>query len=151
MLLDHQLVPETIVRPKSFVGLMALYESNFLRLNQVIPELYRLDGYYKSRVAGDCDLHVEIIERSRYTITMSLSYYFDDAGKRVADPDMNIRVYLDCNLAEARQFDGEYRHPTLRKLSNQHRQELNARWRRNILLNKWLEYLIDQGHLVLER
>ena len=75
MLLDYQLVPETIAKPQSFLGLMALYESNYLRLHQLIPELERLDGYYRSCVAGACDLHIEIIERSRYTVTLSLSYF----------------------------------------------------------------------------
>lgn len=151
MLFDYQLVPETIVRPKSFVGLMALYESNFLRLMQLIPELHRLDGYYRSRVAGDCDLHVEILDRSRYTITMSLSYFFNENGARVADPDMQVRVYLDGRMAEAMSFCGEHRHSALRRLSRAHRHELDRRWRRNIVLNKWLDFLMDQGHLILER
>lgn len=151
MLQEHQLVPETIVRPKSFVGLMALYESNYLRLLNLIPELHRLDGYYRSTVAGDCDLHVEILERSRYTITLSLSYFFCEDNVRVADPDMKVRLYLDGRLAEAMRFSGEHRHAGLRRLSRAHRHELNARWRRNILLNKWLDYLMDQGHLILER
>ena len=73
--LDSQLVPQTIVRPNSFVGLMALYESNFLRLLRLLPEIDRLDGCFRSRVAGDCDLYVEIIETSRYTITLSLTYH----------------------------------------------------------------------------
>ena len=55
---------------------MALYESNYLRMLRLIPELHRLDGYYRSNVAGDCDLHVEILERSRYTVTLSLSLPF---------------------------------------------------------------------------
>ncbi len=130
---------------------MSLYESNYLRLQRLIPELNRLDGYYKSRVAGDCDLHVEILERSRYTITLSLSYFFYENGTRVADPDMKIRVYLDGQLAETMGFCGEHRHTELRRLCRMHRAELDIRWRRNIVLNKWLEYLMDQGHLVLER
>jgi uncharacterized protein len=151
MLLDHQLVPETIVKPKSFVGLMALYESNYLRLQQLIPELDRLDGYFKSRVAGACDLHVEIIERSRYTITLSLSYFFYENDNRVADPDLQVRAYLDGRLAEAMHVGSDHRHPELCRLSREHRQVLDQRWRRNILLNKWLDYLMDQGHLILER
>ncbi|MFQ6004604.1 MAG: DUF1249 domain-containing protein [Woeseia sp.] len=151
MLLDYQLVPETIAKPRSFVGLMSLYESNYLRLQQLIPELERLDGYYRSRVAGDCDLHVEIIERSRYTVTLSLSYFFYEAGRRIADPDMNVRAYLDGRVAEAMGFCGAHRHAELRRLSWVHAEELDARWRRNIVLNKWLEYLMDQGHLILER
>ena len=151
MLQESSLVPETIVKPKSFVGLMAVYESNYLRLQQLIPDIERLDGYYRSRVAGDCDLHLEIIERSRYTITLSLSYFFVENGKRIADPDMRVRVYLDGQLAEAMQFKGDHRHPGLRRLIRAHRHELDQRWRRNMVLNKWLEFLMDQGHLILER
>ncbi len=151
MLQDYLLVPETIVKPKSFVGLMSLYESNYLRLLQLIPELNRLDGYYRSRVAGDCDLHVEILERSRYTVTMSLSYFFYEEGVRISDPDMKVRVYLDGQLAESMGFSGERRHTAFGRLMRMHRAELDARWHRNIILNKWLDYLMDQGHLILER
>jgi uncharacterized protein len=151
MLLDYQLVPQTIVKPRSFVGLMLLYESNFLRLKHLIPELDRLDGHYKSRVAGDCDLHLEILNRSKYTITLSLSYFFNDNGVRIADPDMKIRAYLDGHLAEVMSLSGDHRHAEIRRLTSEHRGELGTRWRRNIVLNKWLEYLMHQGHLILER
>ena len=151
MLQDYLLVPETIVKPRSFVGLMSLYESNYLRLQQLIPELNRLDGCFRSRVAGNCDLHVEILERSRYTVTLTLSYFFYEEGERIADPDMKVRAYLDGQLAESITFFGERQHAESRRQSRLHRGELNSRWRRNIILNKWLEYLMDQGHLILER
>ena len=151
MLLDYQLVPETLIKPKSFVGLMAVYESNYLRLLHVIPELERLDGCFRSRIAGDCELHVEILERCRYTVTLSLTYYFESDEGRVADPDMTVRAYLDGQLAEAMSLNGNHCHARLRRLAKMHRVELDARWRRNVVLNKWLEYLIDQGHLILER
>ncbi len=151
MLLDYQIVPQTIVKPKSFVGLMAMYESNYLRLLHLIPELERLDGCFRSRVAGDCELYVEILERSRYTVTLSLTYYFETDDGRIADPDMTVRAYLDGQLAEVMQLSGHHRHVELRRLRRAHRLELDARWRRNVVLNKWLEYLTDQGHLILER
>jgi uncharacterized protein YqiB (DUF1249 family) len=151
MLLDSQLVPETLVRPRSFVGLMAVYESNYLRLLRLVPELERLDGCFHSRVAGDCELHVEFLERSRYTITMSLTYRFESDAGLVADPDMRVRAYLDGRLAEAMSLGGDHQHAEIRRLVRENRRELGARWRRNIILNKWLEYLSDQGHLILER
>ena len=69
---------------------------------------------------------------------------------------MKIRVYLDGQLTEAMEFSGmglsdDHRHVELRRLSRAHRHELDVRWRRNIVLNKWLDYLMDQGHLILER
>jgi uncharacterized protein len=151
MLLDSQLVPQTSVRPRSFVGLMALYESNYLRLLRLVPELERLDGCFRSRVAGDCELFVEILERCRYTITMSLTYHFETGDGRLADPDMKVRAYLDGRLAEAMSVAGDQRHAELRRLLRQSRHELDARWRRNVIFNKWLEYLSDQGHLILDR
>jgi uncharacterized protein YqiB (DUF1249 family) len=153
MLLDSRIVPETIVKPRSFVGLMALYESNYLRLLSLVPNLERLDGCYRSRVAGDCDLHLEIMERSRYTLTLSLTYYFDTDAGRVADPDMLIRAYFDGQLAEAMNLggiDGDYQHAELRRMLKSQQSELDARWKRNTVLNKWLDYLMEQGHLVLD-
>ena len=151
MLLDSQLVPETIAKPGSFVGLMALYESNYLRLWRILPELDRLDGCFRSRVAGDCDLYVEILERCRYTVTLSLTYRFETDDGFLLKPDMTIRAYLDGRLAEAMSIGREQRHPTLRQLVYEHSKELDRRWRSNMVLNKWLDYLSEQGHLVLER
>ncbi len=151
MLLDSHIVPETIVKPKSFVGLMALYESNYLRLLGLIPEIDRIDGCFRSRVAGDCDLYVEIIERCRYTVTLSLTYQFPTDNGLLVDPDMSVRVYLDGQQAEVLAIGKHQHHAALQRLVRAHREELDRRWRCNMILNKWLDYLSDQGHLILER
>lgn len=151
MMLDSRLVPETVVRPRSFVGLMALYESNYLRLKRLLPELERLDGCFRSRVAGECDLHLEILERSRYTVTLSMTYHLEVDDGLLVDPDITVRAYLDGGLAEAMAIGNRQRNVALRRLVREHRRELDRRWRRNMVLNKWLEYLSDQGHLVLDR
>lgn len=151
MLLDSRLVPETIIKPRSFAGLMSMYESNYLRLLNLIPELERIDGCYRSRVAGECDLHLEILQRERYTLTMSMTYYFNNETEIVADPDMLVRVYFDGQLAEAMSLGKDHRHVQFRRLFRAHGNELGRRWTRNLILNKWLEYLLDQGHLILEQ
>ena len=150
-MLDSLLVPQTIVKPRSFVGLMALYESNYLRLLRVLPELEQLDGCFRSRVAGDCDLHLEVLERCRYTVTLSLTYHLKTDDGLILDPDITVRAYLDGRLAEAMMVGNRQRHMVLRKFLDEHHRELDLRWRRNIVLNKWLEYLSDQGHLILDR
>ena len=130
---------------------MSVYESNYLRLLRLIPELNRIDGCFHSRVAGDCDLHVEILERSRYTVTLSLTYHFETDEGLLVDPDMTVRAYLDGQLAEAMAIGKRQRHPSLQRLVKAHGGELGRRWRRNVVLNKWLDYLSEQGHLVLDR
>lgn len=130
---------------------MSVYESNYLRLLHLIPDLDQIDGCYRSRVAGDCDLHVAIMERSRYTVTLTLTYYFQTDNGMVADPDMLVRAYLDGQLAEAVSLGRKHRHVEFQRLVREQGRELGSRWDHNMVLNKWLEYLIDQGHLILDR
>ena len=73
-------------RPGSFVSLMSLYESNYIRLAWLVPDLHGVEGSQVSHVAGDCPLHLAVDERARYTTTFRLTYVFDDAGTPLADP-----------------------------------------------------------------
>lgn len=147
MIADSLLIPETIVRPRSFTGLMTMYESNYLRLLRLAPALRELEGAHVSRVPGDCDLHLEVLERTPYTSTLSMTYRFEEAGEGiVADPDLTVRVYFDGCLAEAMHLADHHRHELFRQLASAFRSELDSRWARNVMLNKWLEYCLDRGH-----
>ncbi len=68
-----------------------------------------------------------------------------------SDPDMLIRVYLDGQQTEVLSIGEPRTHAALHRLIVEHQGELDRRWRVNIVLNKWLEYLSDQGHLILDR
>ena len=43
------------------------------------------------------------------------------------------------------------RHVEFHRLLKEQGKELGARWQKNMVLNKWLDYLLDQGHLIFER
>jgi len=133
-------------RPGSFVSLMSLYESNYIRLAALVPELHTIEGVHVSRVAGDCALHLAVDERSRYTTTIRLTYVFDDAGQPLADPDLLIRVYHDARLAEVQACARWHRHSLLEALRSQLARALGDRWLRNVMLNKWLDYCVERGH-----
>jgi uncharacterized protein len=133
-------------RPGSFVSLMSLYESNYIRLAWLVPDLHTVQGAQTSQVAGDCPLHLEVAERSRYTTTLRLTYIFDEAGAPLADPDLMIRVYHDARLAEVQACARWHRHSLLESLRSQLARQLGERWLRNIMLNKWLDYCVERGH-----
>lgn len=149
---DSLIVPETLVKPRSFAGLMSVYESNYLRLNTLIPHLDAVSGTRCSTAANDdLPLHLEVEERTRYTLTLRLTYLFppdSETGEAIADPDLRLRVYFDGHLAEVMSMSASHRHHFLRDIAASHRENLDSRWRRNMLLNKWLEYLIDAGHRI---
>ena len=72
-------------KPGSFVSLMSLYESNYIRLGWLVPNLREIDGHSVSNVSGDCPLHLSVDERSRYTTTLTLTYIFEDEQQVRAD------------------------------------------------------------------
>jgi uncharacterized protein YqiB (DUF1249 family) len=59
---------------------------------------------------------------------------------------MVVRVFLDARLAEVVGWADAYRHPHLVELYARYTSELDRRWARNIVLSKWLDYLLDMGH-----
>jgi uncharacterized protein YqiB (DUF1249 family) len=130
----------------SFVSLMTLYESNFVRLGWLVGDLRALPAGAVSRVSSDCDLYLMPMALSRYTSLFRLTYEFDVEGSPLRDPDLEICVYHDARLAEVRSFRGFQRHPRLARLQAELKRELDQRWTRNMLLNKWLEYCVERGH-----
>ena len=146
MLLDHLCVTSWRARPVSFVSLMSLYESNYLRLRELVGDVRRHDGARVSRVAGDCDLHLTLLEHAPYTSTLRLTYVFEDADGALADPDLEVRVYHDARLAEASACGRWIRHESLEHVRAGIPAQLGERWLRNMMLNKWLEYCADRGH-----
>jgi uncharacterized protein YqiB (DUF1249 family) len=75
-----------------------------------------------------------------------MTYWFDERDKAIADPDLTVRIYHDARLAEAIAARVAHRHEVLQDLDPAHAAELGRRWRINMLLNKWLDYLLDVGH-----
>ena len=71
LLADTTTVVSWRARPRSFVALMGLYESNFIRLGWLAGNLRALSGRYLSSVSGDCDLVLTVAERSPYTSTVN--------------------------------------------------------------------------------
>jgi len=66
-------------RPRSFVALMSLYESNYVRLGWLAGSLATLAGNHRSTVRDDCDLLLNVTERSPYTTTLNLTYHLPSA------------------------------------------------------------------------
>ncbi len=148
MLTDSDLVIFKAAPPRSFAGLMSLYESNYIRLKWLISDFSRLGRDSMSSVPGDCDLYLSVQERTRYTTTVRLTYYFPagHAGELAADPDLKLRVYHDAKMAEVLECCATTRHAALHEFLNEQGSELERRWRRNVFLNKWLEYCSERGH-----
>lgn len=135
---ECNLVVSWRARPRGFVALMGLYESNYLRLVQLAGDLRTLPDSSVSRVEGDCTLVLSVCERARYTSELLLTYLLPTRQcpavlERV--PDLRLRLYHDARLLEARGEGGVAPE-----------RELHRCWARNMMVNKWLEYCAERGH-----
>lgn len=128
-------------RPRGFVALMGLYESNYLRFAQLAGDPAALPVRARSVVPGDCELLLEVLERSPYTTVADLTYLLPAepataSAAAVRLPDLRLRIYHDARLVEA-SWSCDV---------GAAERELDHRWARNVMLNKWLEYCLDRGH-----
>lgn len=157
MLVDSNILPECIVRPGSFGGLMTMYEANYIKLARLIPDLARRSGSAISAGLGDCDLHLTIESQTKYTCELRLTYLFAEDGldaatpenqkqKLIADPDLVATIYFDARLAEVSSWLDNHKHTVLQNLHRACARELDVRWSRNIMFSKWLDYLQERGH-----
>jgi uncharacterized protein YqiB (DUF1249 family) len=137
-----------VISGRPTVGaLMSLCEENYRLLSRMIPELRSMQGELRSARVDGPDLHLEIIDQSRYTSLLRLTYIFPYADGRLhrvgeADPDALLRVYHDAGQVEvvdlletALPLRSDYRSPAL-----------EAKWKVNLFLSKWLNYCLRQGY-----
>jgi uncharacterized protein len=147
MLVDSLIVPQCVYRPGTFTGLMTIYESNYIKLSQLTTAFDWPSSTLVSVSPMDSDLHVEVVLREPYTTTLRVTYWFSEPdGSAVPDPDLILRVYHDARLVEAVSGRDRHTHHKLRELAGSSEAELDRRWRINMMLNKWLDYLFDVGH-----
>lgn len=136
-----------LVRPRSFAGLMTLYEGNHVRLRQLLGNLWRLPSMLVSTSSSDLSIHLTLDAHSRYTTSLRMTYWLDNNGLTSADPDLMVRIYHDARLAEALSCCEQPRHIVFKGLWMPAAAELERRWLLNILLNKWLEHCLDHRHI----
>jgi len=132
---------------RGFGELMSLYDDNYIRFKQLVKQLDELEGESRSIRFDDVTLHLQILQRSRYTTTVLLTYLLNvDDGQPIRTPDLKIRIYHDAHQAEVMSCcrnDPDTFH-WLEKSACQ--STMQWRWRMNQFLQKWLNHCLKYGH-----
>lgn len=128
------------------LGLENLCESNYRKLLQLIPELRSLDQPAIGRTPRHPALFLEILDRNPYTLTIELSHRFNQPISENLLPAVQIRVYLDAQLAEViRDHDrpaASHAHPD----PAQSAAIRDYKWRLNYFLQKWLDHCLNSEY-----
>ncbi|HYE34799.1 DUF1249 domain-containing protein [Methylocaldum sp.] len=126
---------------KSF-WLQKVCESNYEKLANLIPDLTRIDETAVAQVNGKPSLHLRLLDRSPYTLTLELTHDF----VRDFEPAVKIRVSLDAKTAEAL---SDYCRPfvldAVRDRSNAEN-VLDYKWSLNYFLTRWLDHCLQSDY-----
>lgn len=144
MIVLTQNTPLAEVTPGSFASLMELYESNYIYMRRLVPELPDL-GPREVSEGGGADLHLEVLETSPYTTTVLLTHFFGEEEPQ-ALPNLRVRVYHDARTAEVLYERSLERFARQRPGSRPEPGTLAWKWELNRFLNRWLRYCLGEGH-----
>ena len=130
-----------------FGQLMEIYANNYRRLSLLFDDTLLERDRMISQVDQQLPLYIEVTERHTFTTCIRLSHAIESNHGIVSlDPDAQIRLYHDAKVAEATHcYPGTVIQPLFGALVPV-ADVVEHRWRMNRFLDKWLEYLLQQGH-----
>ena len=132
---------------KSFC-LEQVCETNYQKLFRLIPGLMSFDHYAVGYSGCKPALHLRIIERAPYTITLELSHCFDDDKPNdfFLEPAVKIRLYLDARQAEVIRDHARSHVYSIFKDPGQSSEILDYKWSLNFFLQKWLDHCLQTDY-----
>jgi uncharacterized protein YqiB (DUF1249 family) len=140
--------PNGLAKRPALKQLQAVQEEIYRQLHLLLPDHIAYHDSLYSRVFGSPILRLEILERHPYTTFLRLTYEFVEGDDHSYAPDAHVRFYHDAHMAEATSFDTGQGCTRTAHPSYPPAQLLQQAWRRNRALDRWLDYLLRQGHSV---
>ena len=132
-----------------------IYDTNYERIIELIPDLtsLKIGDYRKSEAPGFMDLHLDILDKNESEMKIALSHNYKQNGDTMADPDMEIRVYLIDGWRKAEaltyQQDGLGLYQEVYPSQGYVRPKLKTQL--NSFLRQWLINLKHQGHSLMKQ
>lgn len=133
--------------PGTFPGVMEMYEANYIRIRKLCGAKESMPAVAVSQISMGMDLYLQVLEQTKYTTTIALTYYFADPEYGfLAYPDLKIRIYFDALQAEVMSLSCRWQSPNFTTFKHEMGQSLVKHWRMNRFLYKWLSFCDRQGH-----
>lgn len=120
---------------------MKIYEDNFRRLMLLMPEI-RVFGKQCQSMRHQEGLHVDVLERHKYTTVINLVQNLPLKFLSTAMSSMIVRVYHDAEVAEVLSYQGQYRFKAKYDYPNPGMCQVREKQRVNEFLGEWLDYCL---------
>lgn len=122
-----------------------LFEENFRLLLELLAFDFEEGGVWHAATGEDERLEIRVIERSRYTLTISLHKSINFGKDWVPDISMEARLYFDAHVAEVLSYQNCRRLPAPYSVMGSVPFLKDEKRQANRLLNELLEHCLSQG------
>jgi uncharacterized protein YqiB (DUF1249 family) len=126
--------------------LQRVCEANYRKLADLVPDLEGLAHAASAGASGKPNLHLRLLDRSPYTLTVELTHDFPRDTAFAAEPAVRIRVCLDSKTAEA--LSDHCRPCVLDALRHDPSAGavLDYKWSLNYFLARWLDHCLSNDY-----
>jgi len=121
-------------------------ESNYQKLLLLIPDLRSFRHNATGMTAQKPDLHLDVIESNKHTMTVELSHCFNHKLKELMEPAVKIRIYFDAQLAEVLRDHARRDVSKVYKCPSQSIEIRDYKWKLNYFLQKWLDHCLKMQY-----
>lgn len=121
-----------------------LHESNYLKLQIVIPGIRNIREKLSFHSEDRSELSIDVVEKSKYTTTFLLHLRQHEKQHWLPALEMKIRIYHDANVAEVLAFQDHHRLNARYEYPNARMYHRNEKWQLNHFLGDWLDYCLGR-------
>lgn len=154
---SHQRIEQSLNNSVKKRNLRSPFDSIYKKILKIIPGLIEHIKAGKTKGKSDMDpesglmaLNYDFLYYDKKgNPVIALSHYFRQNGDMVADPDMEIRLIPDMQIAEALTYQDQFKYEKV-YTEKDGKDYVNLKLNRelNKFLNQWLTNLVHQGHLI---
>lgn len=127
-------------------------EANYARLLRLFPDYEGCNQ--RSFDVGATQVHMEVVERSRYTTLFRLQSFghagADNPWRWLAPLRMEVRAYHDAGMLEVVTFQGAGRTEGRYSYPNPSMHQQDEKAQQNAFLTEWLSHCLRHGEAPIE-
>lgn len=123
--------------------LARLCESNYDKIRGLIPCFKQIGDTATAIVEGKPALHIRVLERGPYTLTLELTHSFSEGFELLFEPALRLRVYLDARAVEVLSDNDRPCLVRAMEANPKPRQVLDYKWQLNYFLSRWLDHCAE--------
>jgi len=124
--------------------LMVMYEENYQALARLIPDM-AVDTAILSSSRDLPDLHMEVVERGKYTLTIAFLHVLEES-EIVPDMYLKVKIYHDARVAEVLTYQNKTGFARIYTYPNSKIRYPIEKRRVNQFLSEWLAYCASKGY-----